>query len=194
MPNINEKYAGDGPIFLKNFTHVSPNNPFLSSTTDCSAHWLYRAQCDQIELFLKGLNDKFSYKSSPNIGWVWGIILECVSSIYCSKNCSDRQLCGQLLAKVGPLFSGIWSHWTLACSFIWRFKVQIRMTVKFLSFVHPGKTISARFTSTKMTMIDRNGFKSLTNTDSVTRFGKISLLWQYFKGLGQYRDGLLSVW
>ena len=68
------------------------------------------------------------------------------------------------------------------------------MTVKFLSFVHPGKTISARFTSTKMTMIDRNGFKSLTNTDSVTRFGKISLLWQYCKGLGQYREGLLGVW
>ena len=29
-------------------------------------------QCDQIELFLKVLGDKFSYKSSPNAKWLLG--------------------------------------------------------------------------------------------------------------------------
>ena len=34
-------------------------------------------QCDQIGLFLKGLGDKFSYKSSPNIWQLFGLFEKC---------------------------------------------------------------------------------------------------------------------
>ena len=46
-------------------------------------HYVVRAaQCDQIGLLLKSLGDKFSYKSSPNIGNFLGFLK---TSFYVSK-------------------------------------------------------------------------------------------------------------
>ena len=40
-----------------------------------ASHFLTDYQCDQTELFLKGLGDKMSYKSSPKI-WRFGLFLK----------------------------------------------------------------------------------------------------------------------
>ena len=69
-----------------------------------------RVTCDQIGLFLKGLGEEFSYKSSPNI---WQLIEAILKNNDFQLNCCDN-FCSTFGGNLATVYFNIRSH----CSWV----------------------------------------------------------------------------
>ena len=87
-------------------------------------------QCDQIGRFLNVLGKKFSYKSSQNIWWLFGLFW--TISFLKQNLWWLLPIFGHLSKKLGSVYSHIWSHYfSLSLHF-----EKAKSRIKFQSFYH----------------------------------------------------------
>ena len=130
-------------FFAQSTKRIGPSCILLSQ------NFISRAQqCDQIGLFVKGLDDNFPRKSSRKMCWFLGYFEKCP---YLSKNCSGYFL-GNFWQTIGLFFMPTFGHTggriLLGCSFTlapqnWHTLISLSLSFLSLYEMHNRNSLSS---------------------------------------------------